>query len=60
MLHKSTILQSRLQNDNLVYSSGGPKGQVIELAFKIASSDSKKLEEVALVLFKVCKMNPRN
>ena len=35
---------------DLVYSLGVPKGQAVESAFEIAASDSKRLEEAALVL----------
>ena len=34
----------------LVYSSHIPKGQAVESAFEVAASDSKRLEEAALVL----------
>ncbi|GFO22883.1 hypothetical protein PoB_004938800 [Plakobranchus ocellatus] len=44
----------------LAYSSELPKGAVVETAFEVASSDERRLQEAALVLRRVIRMEAEN
>ena len=41
---------NRIKKSELVYSSQVPQCQAVEVAFEVAASKSKKIEEAALVL----------